>query len=147
NNIMKLRNLITLSAVAALLALTAVGCKTGPQRPTRIPGYESGIRDIPEPPISPNNNNNNTRPIPPIPPIVGDTRLPDESLNREMVPAKVQPFVGETVHFDFDKSIVKASEMPKVERVASAMRGYTGKALRVDGHCDERGTEDYNRSL
>ena len=27
------------------------------------------------------------------------------------------------------------------------MKQYRGKALRVEGHCDERGTEEYNRSL
>jgi len=27
------------------------------------------------------------------------------------------------------------------------MKGRAGKALRIEGHCDERGTEEYNRSL
>ena len=26
-------------------------------------------------------------------------------------------------------------------------REFPGKALRIEGHCDERGTEEYNRSL
>ncbi|HEY3165808.1 MAG TPA: OmpA family protein, partial [Candidatus Binatia bacterium] len=36
----------------------------------------------------------------------------------------------------------------KLERVASEMKSaHAGKALRIEGHCDERGTEEYNRSL
>lgn len=58
-----------------------------------------------------------------------------------------QPFNSETIYFDFDKSVVKADEMSKIERVVAGMRNYPGKALRIEGHCDERGTEEYNRSL
>jgi peptidoglycan-associated lipoprotein len=63
------------------------------------------------------------------------------------VPSAEQPFRGDTVYFDFDKAVIKASEVAKIERVAEAMKGYAGKGLRIEGHCDERGTEEYNRSL
>lgn len=62
-------------------------------------------------------------------------------------PAAEQPFRSDTVFFDFDKSNVRPSEIPKLQRVANAMKNYQGKALRVEGHCDERGTEEYNRAL
>jgi len=53
-----------------------------------------------------------------------------------------------TVHFDFDSSVVKSSEKPHVEAVAAYMKSAPrGVALLVEGHCDERGTEEYNRSL
>ena len=54
---------------------------------------------------------------------------------------------AETVHFEYDKSTVKASERPKVERVAAYLRNDPKVSLRVEGNCDERGTEEYNRSL
>lgn len=52
-----------------------------------------------------------------------------------------------TVHFDYDSSVVKSSEKPNVEAVAAYMKSTSGVALLVEGHCDERGTEEYNRSL
>jgi peptidoglycan-associated lipoprotein len=52
-----------------------------------------------------------------------------------------------TVHFDFDSSVVKASEESKVTAVAGHLKGQASMALRVEGNCDERGTEEYNRSL
>ena len=56
-------------------------------------------------------------------------------------------FRAQIVYFDFDKSNVKPSEVSKIESVAARMREFPGKALRVEGHCDERGTEEYNRAL
>ena len=58
-----------------------------------------------------------------------------------------QPFKSDTVYFEYDKSTIKSGDVSKVERVASGIKGLAGKALRIEGHCDERGTEEYNRSL
>lgn len=59
-----------------------------------------------------------------------------------------ETFKAQIVYFDFDKSSVRASEKPKVEEVARRMKSeFGGKALRIQGHCDERGTEQYNLSL
>ena len=54
---------------------------------------------------------------------------------------------ADTVHFDFDSSVIKASEKPKVAAVADYLKANPGKAVRVEGNCDERGTEEYNRAL
>jgi len=54
---------------------------------------------------------------------------------------------GSTVHFDFDSSVVKAAEKPNVDAVAAALKSDTAAKLLIEGHCDERGTEEYNRSL
>ena len=56
-------------------------------------------------------------------------------------------FKAQTIYFDLDKSVVKSSEMPKVEAVAARLKAEGGKAVKVEGHCDERGTEEYNRAL
>ena len=56
-------------------------------------------------------------------------------------------FKDQTVYFEFDKSTIKPGEISKLEEVVRRMKGFPGKALRVEGHCDERGTEEYNRSL
>ena len=54
---------------------------------------------------------------------------------------------ADMVHFDYDSSVVKGSEKSKVAAVADYLKSNSAKALEVDGHCDERGTDEYNRSL
>jgi peptidoglycan-associated lipoprotein len=56
-------------------------------------------------------------------------------------------FAAYTVHFDYDSSIVKENEKSKLDAIASQMKGNPSSALKVEGFCDERGTEEYNRSL
>jgi len=50
------------------------------------------------------------------------------------------------VQFGFDRFDVSASEMPKVQAVASAMRGSRNELI-IAGFTDERGTAEYNRGL
>ena len=54
---------------------------------------------------------------------------------------------AETIYFDFDKSAIKNSEHAKLDSVASYLKSHPEAALKVEGNCDERGTEEYNRSL
>ena len=73
-------------------------------------------------------------------PVSGD-RFADWKENRE-------EFSAQTVRFDFDSAVIKKSEVGKLEEVARRMKAnFAGKALRIEGHCDERGTEEYNRAL
>ncbi len=52
-----------------------------------------------------------------------------------------------TVHFDFDSSVVKSSEKANISAVADHLKGNASAAVEVAGNCDERGTEEYNRAL
>jgi len=56
-------------------------------------------------------------------------------------------FKSQTVYFEVDSSAVKADEQSKVSAVADYLKSNSANAVRVEGHCDERGTEEYNRSL
>jgi len=56
-------------------------------------------------------------------------------------------FSSNTVYFDFDRSNVRSSERVKVEEVALYLQRESRNGVLVDGHCDERGTEEYNRAL
>ena len=50
------------------------------------------------------------------------------------------------VYFDYDSSKIKPSEFSKLEAVIAALKGSSQKLI-VEGHTDERGTAEYNRSL
>jgi peptidoglycan-associated lipoprotein len=56
-------------------------------------------------------------------------------------------FKAQTVYFDFDRFNVKPAEVSKAESVAGHLKEMPDQKLLIDGHCDERGTEEYNRAL
>jgi peptidoglycan-associated lipoprotein len=56
-------------------------------------------------------------------------------------------FEADTVYFDFDSAAIKASEKAKIETVAAYLKGNSSQAMKIEGHCDQRGTEEYNRAL
>jgi len=52
------------------------------------------------------------------------------------------------IHFDFDKYNIKASEWPKVEKLAKLIKDNPANyTVRIEGNCDEWGTEEYNYAL
>lgn len=53
----------------------------------------------------------------------------------------------ENVLFEYDNFQIPSSEVPKIEKVAAYMRANPSLALVVEGHCDERGSREYNLAL
>jgi peptidoglycan-associated lipoprotein len=51
------------------------------------------------------------------------------------------------VHFDYNKSDIRSSERPILEKVAGYMKGHPQLVIKVEGHCDERGSSEYNMAL
>jgi peptidoglycan-associated lipoprotein len=139
---MKATKLTYLLVCALALTMAATGCKKKPTNVTRLPDYPlTGPKEGVPAELS-----------------KGGKLSPDEigsvPLNDDLSGDLTQKFnldrgalAANTVHFDFDSAVVKSSEKSKVEAVASYMRSTPGVALLVEGHCDERGTEEYNRSL
>jgi len=54
---------------------------------------------------------------------------------------------NDTIHFAFDSSVIRRSEQANLQAVASALSSDSSTKLTIEGNCDERGTEEYNRSL
>jgi peptidoglycan-associated lipoprotein len=55
--------------------------------------------------------------------------------------------VGDTVHFDYDKYEVMETDRSVLQRQASWLAKYPAVKVTVEGHCDERGTREYNLAL
>jgi len=51
------------------------------------------------------------------------------------------------VYFDYDSSLVAATERPKVETVAQYLKSNSATAVIIEGNCDERGSNEYNLAL
>lgn len=43
--------------------------------------------------------------------------------------------------------MIKSEENSKLQQIAGYLKAHPSDALCIEGHCDERGTEEYNRSL
>jgi peptidoglycan-associated lipoprotein len=52
-----------------------------------------------------------------------------------------------TIHFAYDSAAIRRSEHASLQSVASALSSDPNTKLLIEGNCDERGTEEYNRSL
>lgn len=58
-----------------------------------------------------------------------------------------EPWAQVVVYFAFDSATLGNSEMPKLEALASHLREHKDYIAVVEGHCDERGSDEYNRAL
>jgi len=53
----------------------------------------------------------------------------------------------EPVYFDFDRSNIKPNQRSKLNDVANCLKGDNVAPMEIGGHCDERGTAEYNLAL
>ena len=51
------------------------------------------------------------------------------------------------INFDFDKSDIREVDKPKLQGIAAFLKSYGQVRLNLEGHCDERGTVEYNIAL
>ena len=58
-----------------------------------------------------------------------------------------EAFAAQTVYFGFDRSEIEPGDTDKVNAVAEALSSNPQNKVLIEGHCDERGTEEYNRAL
>ena len=80
---------------------------------------------------------------PPPPPIVEQQVTPPPA--PEVVAEK--PVALEDVYFDFDRYNVKDEYKATLTRNAELLMANAGTRILVEGHCDERGTNEYNMAL
>jgi peptidoglycan-associated lipoprotein len=68
---------------------------------------------------------------------IGSIRTPDELLAK----------VGSTVYFDYDQSSLSSEAQATLDRQAAFLKASPSFRLIIEGHCDERGTREYNLAL
>lgn len=54
---------------------------------------------------------------------------------------------ADTIYFDLDKSDVDAQDQASLAKQAQWLQQYPNKRATIEGHCDERGTREYNIAL
>jgi len=51
------------------------------------------------------------------------------------------------VHFDFDKAVIRRGDVKILDASAGWLKANPEQLLLIEGHCDERGTNEYNLAL
>jgi len=51
------------------------------------------------------------------------------------------------IHFDFDKYSIQPREAEVLRENSALLKKYPGMKFQIEGHCDERGTGEYNLAL
>jgi peptidoglycan-associated lipoprotein len=128
-----------LVASAAVAALATVGCHKQPPQTTPPPAPPPAATPAPPPPPPP----------PPAPP----KPAPPVQLTEEQIFAQksLQQLNTEKpltdVFFDLDKSDVKDEGRDALARDAEWLKRWSSVKVTIEGHCDSRGTPEYNLAL
>jgi peptidoglycan-associated lipoprotein len=105
-----------------------------------LAGCASKPKELPPQPVSASTSTQQGQPFPPGGPIP-----------TAPVPGSEADFlasvISDTVHFDTDKYGVDGEGEGILRSQAQWLSRYPGKAITIEGHCDERGTREYNLAL
>ena len=126
---MRIRSVVTL--LLLVVALTLWGC---PKRPDVVqappaPAGPAAAAPAPAPEVQV------APPAAPAPPMVMQETV------------KVTEVTLADIFFDFDKSNIKDDQKPAFQTTLAALQADPKLKVLIEGHCDERGTPEYNLAL
>ena len=129
---------------AVLMALLLVVGACGPKDAPAVP---ADVADTPPPstsrPAEPTDVGSGAKPD--TSKDAGDLILPPEVMAADKV-AREKGLIGD-IYFDFDKYDLKPEARERLSKNADFMKQNTKYVIEIQGHCDERGTNDYNIAL
>jgi peptidoglycan-associated lipoprotein len=136
----RVRQSLTAGALVATVAVAAAGCrKETPQvapPPPPVAAAPKPAAPPPPPPPPP-------APKPPAPPALTEDEIfakkTVEQLNAE------RP-LGDTF-FDLDSSEIREDARPILQKNSDWLKRWTSTQITVEGHCDSRGSSEYNLAL
>jgi peptidoglycan-associated lipoprotein len=139
---MKIMKMFYPLAFALAVTLTT-GCHNHQANVTPLPGSRTIA------PFDPNSGDTKTS--------NGDKLNNDEHVDRGGGPtAEIPPgtmiedrdaLAAYTIHFAYDSAAIRKSEQSNLQSIAQALSADSSAKLKIEGNCDERGTQEYNRSL
>ncbi len=77
--------------------------------------------------------------------IIGDADdiADDASAKSNFIPPNYRP----VVYFDYDRNNIRDDQKPDLNKLVQFLRENSDVHLQIEGHCDERGTDEYNLAL
>ena len=138
---MRLRRQVSTIALGLALAVAAAGChkKVPPVAPTPPPPPPPSAAPVTPPP-----------PPPPPPPVVTPPPRPlteDEIFARKSLADLNAERPLADVFFDLDKSEIRDDARTSLQKDADWMKRWTSTQITLEGHCDSRGSAEYNLGL
>ncbi len=121
-----------LTSLIALIfvSLVLTGCATGDNTPSPAPQSTDDTRDSTPPPA---------------------VDEPEEVSDFDDMGRPVDPRTGRlldrTFYFDYDRATISPSDLAVLEIHAQLLNRNANKSVVIEGHCDERGTREYNLAL
>jgi peptidoglycan-associated lipoprotein len=126
-------------ALAAVVGVSACGKKKPAPPPPAPPPAAEAPRTTPTPPPPP----------PPPAPRETPTRPPTEDevfARKSLSDLNAEKPLGDP-YFDLDSSQIRSDAQPVLQRDADWLKRWASTKVSVEGHCDSRGTAEYNLAL
>ena len=82
----------------------------------------------------------------PPPPTIIDTPSREDPLGNPLDPRDGNP-LGRTFYFEFDRARLSEADLRVLAMHADFLRDFRNRSVLIEGHCDERGTREYNLAL
>jgi peptidoglycan-associated lipoprotein len=73
--------------------------------------------------------------------------LAEEEARRKAMAAAAGSFENEDVYFEFDQFVISEGAKAVLNKKAQWLREHTAAKALIEGHCDERGSTEYNLAL
>lgn len=126
-------------ALAVLVSITLLSAACGKKAPAPVGPAIAEARDTAPPPSSPAAPD-------PSPAAAAEPDIWSQDLATIDAWAKEKGFLGE-VYFDFDRYELRPEARERLSRNADFLKSYPDVLVTIEGHCDERGTTEYNVAL
>lgn len=129
------------SVILLVAAVTAAACRRNPPQvaaaPPPAPPPPAAAPAPPPPPPPP----------PPRPAPAPAALTEDEIFARKSLDQLNAERLLEDAFFDYDQSEIRDDARPALQKDADWLRRWTSTQLTVEGHCDSRGSSEYNLAL
>lgn len=128
-----MKKLIVISLAMILVFAFAVSCK-------------KKVEEVPPPPPPQVKEQPKVEKV--VEPVVKEPVLTEEDIfNKKTLDELNSEKPLAMIHFDYDKFFVREDAKPVLEANARWLNKWTSVRILIEGHCDERGTEEYNLAL
>jgi peptidoglycan-associated lipoprotein len=136
----RVRRQLSTFALVSAFALAAAGC------------HKKAPAAVPAPPPSPPPAAPATPPPPPPPPPPAPAPTPPPLTEEEIFARKSLEQLNaerplDDVFFDLDQSSIRDDAKPRLQKDADWLKRWTSTQITVEGHCDSRGSSEYNLGL
>jgi peptidoglycan-associated lipoprotein len=138
---MKLR-MFALLATMSLAVLVAGGCANKEVVKSEEPAAATVKAETPKPALQPYDKTEQPKQAPETPPAA----IKPADAQPVKAESEVSPF--ETVYFDFDRSDLRQDARNTLSKNAEILlKSKQAAKVKIEGHCDERGSAEYNLAL